>query len=653
MGRNRKAAPNATRARVLISCRRKCCLCWHYDGNESQQDGQIAHLDHDCRNASEDNLVYLCFKHHSRYDCTPGQSPKIMPEEVRHARHELLRHLQDSSTTAVLIVFRIRGVASSFTREDASKFLTFLKNFCPRGSEIRLEAINPGSICLTVRTGPEDAIRLMAALDAGKLERADVLDAEVSHVCERSVPGDGEHMPRVFVSYSREDSGFVGKLVKSLRNARIAVFYDKDLQPGEHFLTRLEEEIRTADYFVPVLSPHYVASSMAMRESYGAILEEDDRRKGGSDAGMVVPILVDETPIPLFLRTIQYRDFRLDYRHSLAQLIAVLRKPRKRPEVPPSSMTRRRKRPSESDEELVNLALTICEDVCQERESRFETPEARKEYSRNAQGNQVRWIDVFCTARAKATARRWNADHDCEVTVIGEDVSLAASESLPKPILCCVDTLDGTEHWLRNRNLYATCVSLFRKSSSSRGLYRLRVSAVMDADRRICIAREDLKKAYWGKHVALHELTTIGSDVTSMKDAHVCTVARRASHYRVLVKHLESGSPFLGLYTFGGNPVLASLAFGDYDAVFQPDLESVGECQPIWDWLPGGHVAYRAGCCLKSPDGSDLNIVQKAEKWVNGHPQSCPYIAALNPKLAREIASWLKRTGPRPTGRHS
>ncbi|MCP5526126.1 MAG: hypothetical protein H7A47_04875 [Verrucomicrobiales bacterium] len=93
MPSKRKAIPEEVKTRVMVACRRRCCLCWHLDRDDREKKGQIAHLDHDHTNPAESNLAFLCFKHHEAYDATSKQAKGISIGEVRHALDELKQHL--------------------------------------------------------------------------------------------------------------------------------------------------------------------------------------------------------------------------------------------------------------------------------------------------------------------------------------------------------------------------------------------------------------------------------------------------------------------------------------------------------------------------------------------------------------------------------
>lgn len=80
--------PN-TQAAVLLRARRRCCICFGLNRDTSIKQGQIAHLDRDSSNSSENNLAFLCFDHHDQYDSTTRQSKNLTQIEVTEFRNEL------------------------------------------------------------------------------------------------------------------------------------------------------------------------------------------------------------------------------------------------------------------------------------------------------------------------------------------------------------------------------------------------------------------------------------------------------------------------------------------------------------------------------------------------------------------------------------
>lgn len=85
----RKTVNKETQKSVLLSSRRRCCICYGLHRDLKVKQGQIAHLDRNAENDDEDNLAFICLEHHDWYDTNPSQSKRATAEEVRHFREEL------------------------------------------------------------------------------------------------------------------------------------------------------------------------------------------------------------------------------------------------------------------------------------------------------------------------------------------------------------------------------------------------------------------------------------------------------------------------------------------------------------------------------------------------------------------------------------
>ena len=99
----RKRISRKSEAEVLIRSRRRCCLCYFWKHDAAQKDGQLAHVDRNPDNASNDNLAYLCFEHHNQYDSTQTQGKSITEHELKHARAQLYRHLNAGMSIYVTV----------------------------------------------------------------------------------------------------------------------------------------------------------------------------------------------------------------------------------------------------------------------------------------------------------------------------------------------------------------------------------------------------------------------------------------------------------------------------------------------------------------------------------------------------------------------
>ncbi len=82
--------PNATITNVLITSRRRCCLCFGWENDHKiKLQGQIAHLDRNSKNSKEDNLAYLCLEHHDIYDTKSKQCKNLTLGEAKKYRDDL------------------------------------------------------------------------------------------------------------------------------------------------------------------------------------------------------------------------------------------------------------------------------------------------------------------------------------------------------------------------------------------------------------------------------------------------------------------------------------------------------------------------------------------------------------------------------------
>lgn len=122
----------------------------------------------------------------------------------------------------------------------------------------------------------------------------------------------------VFVSYAREDQDFVLKLIASLRDKRVPVWFDQwDIQPGQDWDQAIDHALHASAKVLIVLSPAMLASKQVRGELQVA-LDEDKP---------VVPVLYQACQIPRPLRTIQYVDFtarRIDDPAALGRILNAL-----------------------------------------------------------------------------------------------------------------------------------------------------------------------------------------------------------------------------------------------------------------------------------------------------------------------------------------
>lgn len=94
MARKRRKLSESVETQVLLRSRRRCCICFGLNRDETLKAGQIAHLDQNPANGEADNLAWLCLDHHDKYDGKTSQSKGLTIAEVKRHRDELYSHFQ-------------------------------------------------------------------------------------------------------------------------------------------------------------------------------------------------------------------------------------------------------------------------------------------------------------------------------------------------------------------------------------------------------------------------------------------------------------------------------------------------------------------------------------------------------------------------------
>ncbi len=121
---SRKRTPQEIETAVLKKCARRCALCFGLSHDVSEKRGQIAHLDQDPSNYSEDNLAYMCMDHHSLYDSKTSQHKNYTIREVKAMRGELHGAIARKEHAAQATHAPIQGTR---LRTDETRFFAQIK----------------------------------------------------------------------------------------------------------------------------------------------------------------------------------------------------------------------------------------------------------------------------------------------------------------------------------------------------------------------------------------------------------------------------------------------------------------------------------------------------------------------------------------------
>jgi hypothetical protein len=117
----------------------------------------------------------------------------------------------------------------------------------------------------------------------------------------------------IFISYSHHDKRFVEKLASQLVFHKAKVWLDTwELHVGDSLIKRVQEAISGASALLVVLSKASVQSEWCKKElSVGLIRELEEKRV------VVLPVLIEDCEIPMFLRDKLYADFRSNFDEGL------------------------------------------------------------------------------------------------------------------------------------------------------------------------------------------------------------------------------------------------------------------------------------------------------------------------------------------------
>ena len=105
-------------------------------------------------------------------------------------------------------------------------------------------------------------------------------------------------MPKVFISYVRDNSDQVDKLADELRHAGVTVWLDRnEILPGADWKYAIRQAIRKGDYFIACFSAEYVARPLTyMNTEIGLAVEMLEQMPPGRI--WFIPVLLSECEIP-------------------------------------------------------------------------------------------------------------------------------------------------------------------------------------------------------------------------------------------------------------------------------------------------------------------------------------------------------------------
>jgi hypothetical protein len=135
--------------------------------------------------------------------------------------------------------------------------------------------------------------------------------------CHKPIKQNRANRMPYFISYSHQDKDFVDKLAIGLALKRRHVWVDRwELKVGDSILSKVQEALTDASGLIIVLSKASVTSEWCKKELTAGLLRELEEKHV-----VVLPVLLEDCAIPLFLRDKLYADFRKDFGSGLKVLL--------------------------------------------------------------------------------------------------------------------------------------------------------------------------------------------------------------------------------------------------------------------------------------------------------------------------------------------
>ncbi len=123
-------------------------------------------------------------------------------------------------------------------------------------------------------------------------------------------------MGKVFISHSTDDFKIAQRLSSSLKEHGHQVWISKQILPAQDIVGDVEDAIENADFVVVIWSAAAQRSAWVRRELSSRLMNDLQ-----INAKTIIPVLIDETPIPYLFRSIRWVDFRRSYDDGLSQLL--------------------------------------------------------------------------------------------------------------------------------------------------------------------------------------------------------------------------------------------------------------------------------------------------------------------------------------------
>ncbi len=126
----------------------------------------------------------------------------------------------------------------------------------------------------------------------------------------------------IFISYSHTDKKIVNKLAAHLAKHNANIWVDTwELSVGDSILIKVQEAIQESSALLVILSKASVESEWCKKELSAGLMRELEEKRV-----VVLPVLVEDCEIPVFLREKMYADLRTDFKRGLHSILDAISK---------------------------------------------------------------------------------------------------------------------------------------------------------------------------------------------------------------------------------------------------------------------------------------------------------------------------------------
>jgi len=127
--------------------------------------------------------------------------------------------------------------------------------------------------------------------------------------------------PQVFVAYAHKDKDKARELAEELKEHGLRVWFDEfNIKPGDSIRSKIDEGLSTSGYLVALLSKSSIESNWTQKE-FKMALERENLGKWPK----VIPVLIEETELPEYIKDKMYLDIREDLKGSIDKLIKTIK----------------------------------------------------------------------------------------------------------------------------------------------------------------------------------------------------------------------------------------------------------------------------------------------------------------------------------------